>query len=90
MRALVPLKVEFFFAGGCSKCAEARDALRQAAQRTAQVEWSEVDIGKNSDRAVDVGVVSTPAVAIDGDLVFKTTPSAAELLRAIQARASRG
>lgn len=84
------LTVEFFFAGGCSKCAGARDALREAAQRTARVAWKEVDVGKNPNRAVAVGVVSTPAVAINGDLVFKTTPTAAELLNAIQARATKG
>lgn len=80
------LTVEFFFAGGCSKCAEAREALREAAQAAAQVEWKEIDIGKNLNRAVDVGVVSTPAVAIEGDLVFKTVPTASELQSAIQAR----
>lgn len=83
------LTVEFFFAGGCSKCAEARDALREAAQAAARVEWKEIDIGKNPNRAVDAGVVSTPAVAIDGDLVFKTAPTASELKSAIQARAGR-
>jgi predicted thioredoxin/glutaredoxin len=83
------LTVEFFFAGGCSKCADARGALREAAEAAAQVEWKEVDIGSNPNRAVDVGVVSTPAVAIDGDLVFKTAPTASELQSAIQARAGR-
>lgn len=83
------LTVEFFFAGGCSKCVEARGALREAAEAAAQVEWKEVDIGSNPNRAVDVGVVSTPAVAIDGDLVFKTAPTASELQSAIQARAGR-
>lgn len=83
------LSVEFFFAGGCSKCAEARDALREAAQAVAQVQWKEIDIGKNPDRAVDIGVVSTPAVAIDGELVFKTAPTASELQSAIHARAGR-
>ena len=83
------LTVEFFFAGGCNKCAEARDALREAAQAAARVEWKEIDIGKNPTRAVDVGVVSTPAVAIDGDLVFMTAPTASELQSAIQARAGR-
>ena len=83
------LTVEFFFAGGCDTCAAARDALREAAQAAAQVEWKEVDVGKNPNRAVDVGVVSTPALAIDGDLVFKTAPTAPELQRAIQARAGR-
>jgi thioredoxin 1 len=79
--------VEFFFAGGCSRCAEARDALRQAAQSTPGVEWKEIDIAKDPNRAVDLGVVSTPAVAIGGELVFKTQPTAAELRDAVRARA---
>lgn len=79
------VRVEFFFAGGCSKCAEAREALREAA-RSPRVEWREVDIAKDPKRAVDVGVVSTPAVAIDGELIFKTMPTAAELRNAIRTR----
>jgi predicted thioredoxin/glutaredoxin len=83
------VRVEFFFAGGCSKCVEAREALRQAA-RSARAEWKEIDIAKDPNRAVDVGVVSTPAVAIDGELIFKTMPDAAELRNAIRAREARG
>lgn len=81
------LRVELLFAGGCSRCAEARDALRQAAQSTPGVEWKEIDIAKEPNRAVDLGVVSTPAVAIGGELVFKTLPSASELRDAVRARA---
>jgi predicted thioredoxin/glutaredoxin len=81
------VRVEFFYAGGCSKCVEAREALREAAQ-SARVEWKEIDIAKEPNRAVDAGVVSTPAIAIDGELVFKTMPTAAELRNAI--RASEG
>lgn len=83
------VRIEFFFAGGCSKCAEVREALRQAAQ-SPRVEWKEVDIAKEPNRAVDVGVVSTPAVAINGELIFKTMPTAAELRSAIRAREARG
>jgi len=84
------ISVEFFFAGGCDQCAAAREALRAAALASADVEWEEVDIGRNPNRAVDAGVVSTPAVAIDGDLVFRTAPSAAELANALRARAREG
>lgn len=79
------VRVEFFFAGGCSKCVEAREALRQVA-RSARAEWKEIDIAKDPNRAVDAGVVSTPAVTIEGALVFKTMPTAAELRNAIRAR----
>jgi glutaredoxin len=80
------VNVEFFFAGGCSHCAEARGALREAAESVPNVEWQEVDIGKNPLRAVDAGVVNTPAVAIDGQLVFRTSPAPSELKAAIEAR----
>ena len=83
------VSVEFFFSGGCDKCAAARDALRDAAKSTGQAHWTEIDIAKNPNRAVDVGVVSTPAVALDGELVFKTMPTGSELRKAITARAGR-
>jgi predicted thioredoxin/glutaredoxin len=53
------------------------------------VEWKEVDIAKNPKRAVEVGVLSTPAVAIDGELIFKSMPTASDLLKAIRARVGR-
>lgn len=82
------VRVEFLFAGGCSKCAEARESLRGEVA-SADVEWKEVNIAEQPVRAVDLGVVSTPAVALDGELVFETAPSAAELRKAIQGRARK-
>lgn len=84
------VKVELLFAAGCSKCAETREALREAALSVGRVEWEEVDIAKNADRAVDLGVVAPPALAIDGELVFRTMPTAADLRNAIRARAGKG
>lgn len=84
-----PVLVEFFFAGGCERCAEARSTLREAAESVARVEWKEIDVARNPNRVVDLGVVSTPAVALDGELVFKSAPGAAELRSAIEARAQK-
>lgn len=84
------MKVEFFFASGCRKCAASRAALREAAGSERGVQWSEVDIAKNPNRVVDVGVLSTPAIAIDGELVFKTAPSASQLTGAIRKRLEQG
>lgn len=84
------VSIEFFFAGGCSKCEKARDDLRETAESTAEVEWNEIDIGKHPHRAVDVGVMSTPAVAIDGRLVFKSVPTPSEFRTAIKARMGKG
>lgn len=84
------MSIEFFFAGGCSACARARQALRETAESTGQVTWEEIDIAKNPNRAVDVGVMSTPALAIDGSLVFKSVPTPSELRTAIIARIGKG
>lgn len=86
MKGARTAKVEFFFAGGCSHCARARDAVREAAQSTPNVEWRETDVGKDPLRAADAGVVGTPAVTIDGNLVFASAPTAAELRNAIETR----
>lgn len=82
------VRVELLFAGGCSKCAAARDVLRSEAESLG-AQWEEIDVAKNPNRAVDLGVVSTPAVAIDGDLVFKTLPGRRELHQAIRVRAAK-
>jgi predicted thioredoxin/glutaredoxin len=84
------ISVELLFAGGCSKCAEVREALRAAAESTPGVHWKEIDLAKNPNRAVDLGTLSTPAIAIDGELVFKVLPTAAALRDALRARAARG
>lgn len=84
------VKIEFFFASGCRNCDASRAALRGSAGSVPGVQWSEVDIAKNPNRVVDVGVLSTPAIAIDGELVFKTAPSASELAGAIRKRMQRG
>ncbi len=82
------VRVEFLFAGGCGRCADAREALRGEVS-SPDVDWEEVNIAEQPNRAVDLGIVSTPAVALDGELVFKTAPSAAELRKAIEVRAGK-
>ena len=77
--------VEFFYAGGCVHCANARGALRETAESAGSVRWEEVNIADNPSRAVDLGVIATPAIAIDGRIAFQTAPSAAQLKAAIEA-----
>lgn len=83
------ITVEYFYAGGCARCAEARDALRGAAESVAGVEWVEVDVGKNPDRAVDHGIVATPAVVINGHLAFSTAPTPLQLRTAVQSHVAK-
>jgi hypothetical protein len=64
------MKIELFYAPGCDKCAANRERL-------------ELDVLKNMDYAVDLGVLTLPAIAIDGVLEFPALPNVKQLVEAI-------
>lgn len=84
------IKVEVFSAPGCEKCAAAREALRSVAESLGNgtVTWRDVNLLEEIDRAVDLGVMSPPSIAIDGELVFAKLPTPeklrAELLKRLR------
>ena len=81
------IKVEAFSSPGCAKCAKARDTLRAIIDELGQdrVSWRDGDVLEEFDYAVELGVLSPPAIAIDGELVFPALPGPgrlrAELIR---------
>lgn len=81
------VKVEVFSSPGCGKCGHAKEVLRRIAQdMDGGIEWREVNVLEEMDYAVALGVLSTPAIAIDGELVFSGLPSTAKLRTALEAR----
>lgn len=81
------LKVEVFTSPGCTGCASAKDTLKRMAMElgSERIAWREVDVLKEMDYAVELGVLSTPAIAINGRLVFTALPSAKKLRAALEA-----
>lgn len=78
------MKTKLFCARGCDKCAAKRESLKAAAERAApNLEWRELDVLQNKDYAVDLGVLTLPAMAIDGVLKFPLLPSVKQLIDAI-------
>lgn len=78
------MKIDLFYARGCGKCAANRQSLKTAAEGAgAAVEWRELDVLENMDYAVDLGVLTLPAIAIDGVLEFPALPSVKQLVDAI-------
>lgn len=69
--------VEIFSAPGCAKCAQSLQALKSVAEELGRERfvWRDVDILKEMDRAVELGVMSPPSLAIDGELVFPALPT---------------
>jgi len=82
------IKVELFATPGCSRCAHAKEVLKQivADVGVERIEWREVDVVEELDYAVDLGVLSTPAIAINKELVFTALPTAKKLRRTLDKR----
>ncbi len=75
------IEVEVFSSPGCGRCARAKALLSAVAHELGidRIRWREVDILKEMDYAVELGVMCTPAVAIDGKLVYTSLPSVKKL-----------
>ena len=75
------LKVEVFSSPGFSKFTQAKSMLKAIVEDMGQgrITWREVNILEEMDYAVELGVMSSPAIAIDGKLAFVSLPSASKL-----------
>ena len=87
-----PIKLEVFSSPGCSKCAHAKALLRKVAMEFGSnvVEWREVNILKELDYSIKLGVLSTPAIAVNGELVFSGLPSQGKLRDFIRDKLKNG
>ena len=80
------MKIELFYTPGCAKCAGALRALKAAAQAVPGIEWREINVLDDLDRAVDLGVLTLPALAVDGELVFTVLPTVEQLVAELRRR----
>jgi predicted DsbA family dithiol-disulfide isomerase len=80
------IEIEVFSAPGCGKCGKAKQVLKKIVDDwdTDAIRWREVDILEELDHAVQLGVLSTPAIAIDGKLIFTALPSEKKLRQTIE------
>lgn len=82
------LTVEVLTAPGCSHCQRAKTLAKEviAELDDDRLQYREINVVEEIDYAVALGVLSTPAIALDGELVFSSPPSAAKLRLAILER----
>lgn len=68
--------VELFTSNVCSRCVQAKVILNELVDELGdqRVELRFVDVVENIDHAVEVGVLATPALAVNGKLVFPSLP----------------
>tara|TARA_R110002124_G_scaffold52930_2_gene151824 strand:+ start:614 stop:868 length:255 start_codon:yes stop_codon:yes gene_type:complete len=66
--------VLFFSSAFCDPCATARRTLDEVARLVPAVTYAELDVARESDRAEQAGITSTPTIVIisaEGEEVFR-------------------
>jgi hypothetical protein len=87
----VKIQIEVFAAPACSQCAQKRQALRAVTEELGadHFDWHELDLPENIERAVELGVLSPPSLAIDAELVFPALPTMQRLRAELARRLAR-
>lgn len=85
------IKIEVFSTPGCSRCERARDNLKAIAQAFGekQVTWRDVNVLDELPYAVELGVLTPPSMAIEGELVFAELPRDQQLREELARRLGR-
>ena len=85
------IKVEVFSTPGCRRCESARDGLKAIVSGfgAQEVIWREVNVLEELDYAVELGVLTPPSMAIDGELIFAKLPTPARLRAELVRRLER-
>lgn len=80
--------VEVLTASGCGRCQKASALAREVIGELGdgRIQYREINVLEEIDYAVQLGVLSTPAIALNGELVFPAPPSRARLHQAIVER----
>ena len=72
------VSIEVIAAPGCKRCASAQDNLRAVAVSVfgeQDLVWREVNVLEELDYAVTLGVLTMPAIAVNGELRFPSLPT---------------
>ena len=86
------INIDVFSSPGCGKCGHAKEVLQELTIELGEdkINWRDVNILEDIDYAVDLGVLSTPSIAINGVLVFKSLPSPSRLREELVDHLKRG
>ena len=74
-------KIEVFVLPGCPRCSTGLETLKEIAESFGPdaFAWEVRDLLQNIDYAVKLGILATPAMAVDGKIAFTCLPSPADL-----------
>ena len=82
--------VEEFMSPGCVGCPVVKQILKELSEElSGEITIEEVDITVDTTRASQYGIMSVPAIAINGELKFIGVPKKEELKKALQEELSK-
>ena len=77
--------VEEFMSPGCVGCPQVKEMLKILSEElSGEITVEEVDITIDTTRASQYGIMSVPALVINGELKFMGVPKKEELKKALQ------
>jgi len=82
---MTAVAIEVFLSNFCENCANARLLVEKEIAQFDKTRFDVyyIDVVEQIDHAVALGVLATPAIAIDGKLVFTGLPTSAALQTAL-------
>jgi len=82
--------VEEFMSPGCVGCPQVKEMLKSLSEElSGEITIEEVDITVDTARAAQYGIMSVPALAINGELKFMGVPKKEELKKALEEELKR-
>lgn len=76
--------VEVLMTPGCAGCPQAEQIVEEVVAEFEGVDWEEVDISDDPERGTKHGIMSVPAVVVDGELLATGVPDRDELRSRLQ------
>ena len=84
----VPITIELFSASTCNRCGNAKKRIQMLIDELGddRVKYRELDVLQELDYAVSLGILTTPSIAINGQLIFAGMPSIKRLNNELKSR----
>ena len=82
------LKIELITGTACPACVTMKERLKAVIDEVDQtrINYQEIDVLEEFDYAVELGILTTPAIAINGKLAFSSPPSLKRLRHELHQR----
>lgn len=80
-------RVQVLSTPGCAGCTQAKRLIAEVLSEFPGLDWEEIDLTERPEVAAEHGLMSVPAVVIDGRLAFAGVPKEAALREKLEALA---